>query len=200
MGALTGLPVPVRDDSFGIHDDDGVQGRIDNRAGLLLNSAEGLFGAFLFAQIEREGDTVVSTLFEQRRTDQHRHATAVFAEIFLLVRLHGPGRLEVRHRQFVAGPPFLGCQIRPTHTGRTDVFAAPLHHLEKCFIGPDNPALKIPGEDPHEICVDQAPDPGFEPRGPFPQLCFRLLARGDLDLEVVDRCHSSIRHGSELPQ
>ena len=51
------------------------------------------FRPLALGQIEHERDALVSTSFEGRRPDQHRHAAAVFPQIFLLEWLRDPGTL-----------------------------------------------------------------------------------------------------------
>src|SRR4030095_3822002 len=48
------------------------------------------------AQIEHESDPFFPSLFEARGTDQHGHAAAVLAKIFLLERWPNPRPLEIR--------------------------------------------------------------------------------------------------------
>src|SRR5215469_12081957 len=61
--------------------------RIDDGGKAALARLQGLFGAFLFAQIEHESDALVSTLFEQCAASQHRNAAAIFTEELLFIGL-----------------------------------------------------------------------------------------------------------------
>src|SRR6516225_6522340 len=78
-------------------------------------TAQGLLSALLFAQIQRESNTLASTLFEQRAGDEHRHAAAIFPEILRLVWPNHPSCLQFRQCAFVALTPLGGCQIGPAH-------------------------------------------------------------------------------------
>src|SRR5438445_4370899 len=112
-------------------------------------------GALLFAQLEDERDTLVST-FKQCTSNQHGHAAAIFPEKLLLVWLRSPGGLQSRHGTFVALAPFGRCQISPEHSTRDEILTAVLQHAQKGFIGTDDTrAFDVPDEDPQNVGVDQ---------------------------------------------
>src|SRR3954463_10428621 len=52
-----------------------------------LTSHQSLFGALALRQIQDERDAFVAALFEQRASNQHGYAAAIFSEKLLLVRL-----------------------------------------------------------------------------------------------------------------
>src|SRR5437870_7841916 len=95
---------------------------------------------------------------------QDRHATAVFAEVFLLERLAEPGGSKLCQRLLVGRAPFVGRYLLPTHATRYEIFAAVLHHAEKGLVGLNNATFEIPYDDADDISLHQAPD-----------LCFTFL-------------------------
>ena len=74
------------------------------------------FGAFALGQVEHERDALVLPALEHGGADQDRHATAVFADIFLLERCAAPGGGQLRQRLFV---------------GRTNVSGVPSRQLTR---------------------------------------------------------------------
>src|SRR5258706_2008721 len=123
-----------------------------------FTSSESLVRPLLFAQVEDERDTLVST-FKQRASNQDGHPAAIFPEKLLLVWLRSPGVLQAQHGTFVALLPFGRCQISPEHSTRDEILTAVLQHAQKGFIGAhDTRAFDIPDENPQNVGVDQAPD------------------------------------------
>jgi hypothetical protein len=84
-------------------------------------------------------------------------------EVLLLIGLGGAGRLQLRYASVVGIAPFGRCQIRPPQSTRGEIVAVVPHDAKKRFVRLDNPAIEVPDEDPHEVGVDQPPQPGFQP-------------------------------------
>ncbi len=103
---------------------------------------------------------------ERRRAEKNRHAAAVFAKVLFLTRLDGSSRLQLCDGLIVGVAPFGRRQLRPSQRTRDEIFPGISDHIEKGFVGFDDPALKIPDQDPDDVRVDQAADPGL----PFPEI------------------------------
>src|SRR5262249_28830001 len=151
-----------------------------------LAPAEIFLSLLAFSQIQHEGNALVSPSLQQCDADQHRHATAVFADVLLLERCADSGGGNFYQRLFVDLAPFGRRQIGPAQATRDEIAAAVSHDVEKGLVGLDDPTVKISDYDPDDVGVDQAPDLGLQPSGQFTDRCFRLFAFGDLELEVVD--------------
>ena len=82
---------------------------------LRLRLVQRRFGALALAQVEHERDALVPPALEQSGADQDRHATAVFADVFLLERRAAPGGSQLRQRLFVGRAPGVGRALPPTH-------------------------------------------------------------------------------------
>src|SRR5689334_12036174 len=63
----------------------------DDLTELVFTLPQSCLGTFALRQIEHERDAFTAAFFEQRASNQHRHATAIFAEILFLERLKSPG-------------------------------------------------------------------------------------------------------------
>ena len=61
--------------------------RFDDLTKLVFAFPQGLLGALALRQIEDERDALVAALFEQRASNQHGYAAAIFSEKLLLIRL-----------------------------------------------------------------------------------------------------------------
>src|SRR6266851_3606999 len=98
--------------------------------------------------------------------EQNRHAAAVFAKVLFLTRLDGSSRLQLCDGPVVGVAPFGRRQLRPSQPTRDEIFPGISDNIEKGFVGFDDPALRIPDQDPDDVRVDQAADPGL----PFPKI------------------------------
>jgi hypothetical protein len=123
-----------------------------------LAAPQGFFGALLTGQIEHERDAVAAVLFEAGRTDQHRHAAAVFPRVLLLERLDGACRLDFCDGSIVTAAPFRRRQVGPAHASRHEILTAVGDRAEKRVVGVGNFTREVPDEHPDDIGVDQAPD------------------------------------------
>jgi hypothetical protein len=78
-----------------------------------LQFTEPLFGPFALGQIEHKRDALVAALLKQRATNQHRHATTIFAKILFLDRMKSSDGAKLCHGTFVLLAPLRGRQIGP---------------------------------------------------------------------------------------
>ena len=131
-----------------------------------LRVAQRLLGVLALRQIEHEGDALVLAVAERRRAEQDRHAAAVFSKVLFLTRLDRSSRLQLCQGPVVGAAPFGRRQLRPSQPTRHEIFPGISDHIEKGFVSFDDAALKIPDQDPDDVRVDQAADPGL----PFPEI------------------------------
>ena len=115
----------------------------------------------MFAQIERERNALIATFFEQRPSEQHRHAAAILPEHLGLKGLYTPGLEYCSQGVFNAVAPIRRCHILPAHPARGDIFMIVLQHAQKGFVGRKDGAFDVPGCDSQNIGVDQPPDLRF---------------------------------------
>src|SRR5882672_6473468 len=132
----------------------------------LFAGAQLVLRSLALRHVDDEDNSLVSLLFEKGSADQNRHAATILAEIFLLVRLAGPGLAELGYCILVGGGPLGGRQLRPSYPARDKVFMAVAQHVEKGFVGFEDSAPRIPDEDSDDVRIDQAADPGL----PFPEI------------------------------
>ena len=144
------------------------------------------FRPLAFGQIEHEGDGLPRFLADRGTADQHGHAAAVFAEVFLLTRLDGSGGHHVYHTLRGVVAPFRRRQVRPAHATGDDIFTIVLDDAKKCVVGLENPPLHIPDEDADDVGVDQPSD-----------LRFTLF---DLSLQSRQRFQVRLQHVAEVQQ
>src|SRR5271168_1692947 len=105
----------------------------------LLTLAERFFSPLALRHVDDKDNPLVSFPLEKGSSDQNRHTAAILAEIFLLVRLAGPGRAQLGYCILVGGGPLGRCQLRPSYPTRDKVFAAVAQQVEKGLIGLDDP-------------------------------------------------------------
>src|SRR5262249_23993368 len=74
-------------------------------------------------QVDHEGYTLISSSFEVRGADQHRHAVAIFEYKYLLIRSGGSDRLHLRP-SVVGITPFAWRQLSPVQSTRNEIVAA----------------------------------------------------------------------------
>jgi hypothetical protein len=98
-------------------------------------------------QVEHERDALVPPAVEHGAADQDRHATAVWANVFLLERLADPGGGQHGQRLVVRRAPCVRCEFPLTQAAGHEVCAAVSHHAEKGVIGLQNPAVEVPEGD-----------------------------------------------------
>src|ERR1700740_2195848 len=82
-----------------------------------------LFRLFALGQIEHEADAFVGAFIEACRSDQDRHAPAVFADEFPLVGLDGPGPPQLSHTMRDMVAPLGWRQAIPMHATRDEIIA-----------------------------------------------------------------------------
>src|ERR1700741_5417306 len=111
--------------------------------------AEAFLGPLALGQVEHESDPFVPAFFEGCRADQHGNTAAVFPEILLLDRPQSPAHLLLLYQSRIAIPPLWWCEIRPADAARYKLLMVVPHHMEKGFIGLQNPTFEIPNEDPN---------------------------------------------------
>src|SRR5947209_8782076 len=58
----------------------------------------------------------------------------------------------------IAIPPLRWREVRPAYAARDEILMIVPQHVEKGFIGLQNPAVEIPDEDADDVGVDQAPN------------------------------------------
>src|ERR1700682_533302 len=145
-----------------------VHGRVvlEDGSPSLLALAQRFVGPLALGHVDDKDNPLVSFPLEKGAPDQNWHAAAIFAEIFLLERLAAPGRAHLGQRILVGRGPLGGRQLRPPYPTRDKVFTAVAQHVQKGFVGFDDPAPRIPNHDSDDVRVDQAADPGL----PFPEI------------------------------
>src|ERR1700733_2368124 len=103
-----------------------------------------VFDPLLFAQVDYESGTLISTSFKNRSANQYGYTTAVFAEILFAERLGDPNRSQIGRSPFVPLPPLRRRQLFAAKAIRGKLLATVLHHLKKSVVRLKNLALGIP--------------------------------------------------------
>ena len=93
-----------------------------------------LLGPLALGQVQHEGDTLVPGFFEGRRSNQDGHATAIFAEVFLLVWRDGSGRCQFSQGALRSGAPFRRRQLGPVQAITGEILALVSHHFKERII------------------------------------------------------------------
>src|SRR5216684_7770801 len=91
---------------------------IDQAPDLCFACPQRFLGALALRQIEDERDALVAVLFEQRASNQHGDAAAIFSKKLLLVRLSNRIGAQFRQGALVALAPFRWGQVRPAYATR----------------------------------------------------------------------------------
>src|SRR5262249_40896518 len=95
---------------------------------LSLRFLQRFFSPLLFAQIQHESDTLLTTSLEHRGANHHGHAAAILLKVLLLERLDRPSRLYLCEGTLVAVAPFYRRQMGPAEVTRHEIFMAVFHH------------------------------------------------------------------------
>ena len=159
-----------------------------------------LLGPLALGQVEHESDTLVPGFFEGRRSNQDGHATAVFAEVFLLVWRDGSGRCQLGQGALSSGAPFRRRQLGPVQATPGEILAVVSHHFkeriirlsEAHFVRFVGLPFDLELENPHDVGIDQTPDLRFA----FPEGLLGPHALGRIEREGAH----AVAHGRERPQ
>ena len=116
------------------------------------------FRTLALAQIEHEGDGLLWFFADRGAADQHGHAAAVFAEVFLLAWLDRSGSRHFRHPPHGIVAPFRRREDGPAHAACGEILTIVPDDVEKCVVGLENSTFHVPDENSHDVSVDQAPD------------------------------------------
>jgi hypothetical protein len=109
-------------------------------------------------QIDHERHSLPARSVDCRRADENGHPAAVLAEVLLLERLDGYGRLHLVEGARIALAPFGRRQVRPAHAARQEIGTIVSDHPEECIVGLDDLTIDRPDDDPDDVCVHQAAD------------------------------------------
>src|SRR5260370_38327592 len=85
------------------------------------------------------------------------------------------------YQSCVAIAPLRRSEVRPPYTACDEVLTSIPHHVEKGFIGFQNPTFKIPDEYPNDVGVDQAADLALVGAGDLGVKPRRLRQQDDQD-------------------
>src|SRR5262249_26542540 len=110
---------------------------------------------------EHERNALVAVLSEEGAANKHRNAAAIFPEVFLLVRLKSPGRIQFRQSAQVTLAPFGRGQLAPAYATRNQVFPVISQNAEKGVVGFNDATFAVAHEDSDDVGVDQASNPRF---------------------------------------
>ena len=115
-------------------------------------------GSLSIGQIDNEGDDAVPLFTERCASDQHRHATAVFPKVLLLVRLRGPDRRHFSQSLCVPVMPFWRRQRCSAQSTSRDFRLIVSDNIVKRLIGLLNLPVEVRDQNPNNIRVDKASD------------------------------------------
>ena len=72
-----------------------------------------MFCLFSFSQIQDKGDARVLRSLNRRGANQNRDRSAILVQEFFLIRLNGPGRLQLSYGVSVDASPLAGRHLLP---------------------------------------------------------------------------------------
>ena len=125
-------------------------------------ASERFFRALPLRQVEHEGHAFVAAVFESGVANEDQHATAVLAEVLLLIVSHGSSPPELLEPLFVTRlDPFGGCHVSPGEAAAEEILSLVSYDPEKRVVGIEYPSVEIPNEDSDDVGVDHATNSGF---------------------------------------
>src|SRR5262249_34461305 len=134
---------------------------VNSRAQTSLAFTQRFLRPFAFGQIEDERKALITSFFNERGTNKHGDAAAVFSKIFLLEGRNDPCRAQLFPRELIALAPLRGTEIAPSQTTPIQVFTLISQDAEKRVIGLNHLVVSVGNKDSDDIRVDQAPNLRF---------------------------------------